>query len=72
VKLGITLLVIGVLLLISTIFIGVLLIVRAFDQLNNGGSMPGIFNYLPLVTVILGLVLTTIGATQLSLRKNRK
>jgi hypothetical protein len=72
VKLGITLLVIGVLLLISTIFIGVLLIVRAFDQLNNGGSMPRIFNYLPVVTVILGLVLTTIGATQLSLRKNRK
>jgi hypothetical protein len=71
-KLGILLLVIGVLLLISSIFIGVLLIVRAFDQFNTGGSLPGIFNYIPVVTVILGLVLTTIGATRLSLRANRK
>jgi hypothetical protein len=71
-KLGILLLVIGVLLLISSIFIAVLLIVRAFNQFDTGGSLPGIFNYIPVVTVILGLVLTTIGATRLSLRANRK
>jgi len=71
-KTGITLLVTGVLLLIASIFIAVLLIVRAFNQLDTGGSLPGIFKYLPVVTVILGLVLTTVGATRLSLRGNRK
>jgi hypothetical protein len=72
VKLGIMLVVIGVLLLISSIFIAVLLIMRAYNQLDTGGSLPVIFNYIPVVTVILGLVLTTIGATRLSLRANRK
>jgi hypothetical protein len=72
VKLGIMLVVIGVLLLISSIFIAVLLIMRAYNQLDTGGILPGIFNYVPVVTVILGLVLTTIGATRLSLRANRK
>ena len=71
-KLGIMLVVIGVILLISSIFIGVLLIVRAFNQFDTGASLPRIINYLPVVTVILGLVLTTIGATRLSLRANRK
>jgi hypothetical protein len=71
-KLGIMLVVIGVLLLISSIFIAVLLIMRAYNQLDTGGSLPVIFNYVPVVTVILGLVLTTIGATRLSLRVNRK
>ena len=71
-KLGIMLAAIGVLLLISSIFIAALLILRAFNQFDTGESFPGIFNYVPVVTVILGLVLTTIGATKLSLRANRK
>jgi|WetSurMetagenome_2_1015567.scaffolds.fasta_scaffold688022_2 hypothetical protein len=71
-KLGILLLVVGVLLLILSIFIGVLLIVRAFNQFDTGESLPAVFNYIPVVTVVLGLVLTTIGATRLSFRANRK
>ena len=71
-KLGIALVVVGVLLLISSIFIGVLLILRAFNQFDTEESLPTIFNYIPVVTVILGFVLTTIGATKLSLRSNRK
>lgn len=71
-KLGIMLVSIGVLLLISSIFIAGLLIVRAFNQFDTGESLPRIFNYIPVVAVILGLVLTTIGATKLSLRANRK
>ena len=71
-KLGIMLVVIGVLLLISSIFIAVLLILRAFNQFDTGESLPRIFNYVPVATVIIGLVLTTIGATRLSLRANRK
>jgi hypothetical protein len=72
VKLGILMLVIGVILLIASIFIGVLLIVRAFDQFDTGQNLPRIFNYLPVATVIGGLVLTTMGATRLSLRGNRR
>jgi hypothetical protein len=64
VKLGILLLVIGVLILVLSIPLSVVLIVGGFSQLSIGNISGGVLAYAPVVGVVLGFVLTTIGATK--------
>ncbi len=63
-KLGIPLLIIGILLLVFSIPLAVIFIVGGVSQLTVGNVSGGFLSYTPLVTVVLGMVLTTIGATR--------
>jgi hypothetical protein len=63
VKLGIPLLVMGVLLLVFSIPFSVVLIVRGFNNLSVGNISGEILAYAPLAGVIIGFVMVTIGAT---------
>jgi hypothetical protein len=63
-KLGIPLLVIGVLMLVLSIPFSVIMIVGGVNQLTVGNISGGILAWSPLAGVILGMVLTTIGATR--------
>jgi hypothetical protein len=63
VKLGIPLLVIGVLLLVFSIPFSVLLLVRGFNNLSVGNISGEILAYAPLAGVVIGFVMVTIGAT---------
>jgi hypothetical protein len=63
-KLGIPLLVIGVLLLIFSIPYSILMLIGGFRQISIGIVSGGILAYTPVIGVVLGLVMTTIGATR--------
>jgi hypothetical protein len=64
VKLGIPLLVIGLLLLFLSIPFSVLMIIGSFNQLKLGNISGGVLAYAPVAGVIIGLMMTTIGATR--------
>ena len=61
-KLGITFLVIGITLLILVIPYSISSIIVAFVQLEGGGVSGGVSAYLGIIGVIVGLLLTGIGA----------
>ena len=61
-KLGIALLVVGVILLILAIPYSILAIVVAVTQLQGGNVSGGVPAYLGIIGVIVGLVMTGIGA----------
>jgi hypothetical protein len=63
-KLGIPLLVIGVLLLILSIPFSVVLMVSGFNNLTLGNISGGFLAYLPIAGVVLGFMMVTIGATR--------
>lgn len=63
-KLGIPLLVIGVLLLVLSIPFSVVLLVRGFNNLSVGNISGEILAYAPLAGVVIGFVMVTIGATR--------
>lgn len=68
-KLGIVLLVIGILLLIFTIPYSLLSIISGFTELEQGKVTGGISAYLLIIGVVLGFVLTVIGATKIYFKK---
>ena len=63
-KLGIPILVIGVLLLVLSIPFSVILIIGGVDQLTIGDLSGGLLTYAAIAAAVLGMVLTTIGATR--------
>jgi hypothetical protein len=63
-KLGIPLLVIGVLTLVFSIPWSIIVLFGGFNRLTQGDVSGGILSYSPLAVVIAGLVMTTIGATR--------
>ena len=63
-KLGIPLLVIGVILLVLSIPLSVILLVGGFNQLTSGIVSGGALAYAPLAGVIIGFVMITIGASR--------
>jgi hypothetical protein len=63
-KWGIPILILGILLLFVSIPLSILGIVGGFDRLNLGDIFEGVLAYVPIACVLLGLVLTTIGATR--------
>lgn len=63
-KLGIPLLVIGVLLLVLSIPFSIVLIIRGVSQMTLGDVSGGVLAYAPIVGVVLGFVMITIGATR--------
>jgi hypothetical protein len=63
-KLGIPLLIIGVLLLVLSIPLSVVILIGGYNQLTLGNISGGFLAYLPIGTVIIGLILTTIGASR--------
>jgi hypothetical protein len=64
VKLGIPLLIIGVLLLVFSIPFSVVLLIGGFNQLTQGNVSGGALAYTGIATAVLGMVMTTIGATR--------
>jgi hypothetical protein len=64
VKLGIPLLIIGLLMLFASIPFSILMIVKGISDLTGGLITGGILSWSPLAGVIIGLMLTTIGATR--------
>ena len=63
-KLGIPLLVIGVLILVLSIPFSVIMIVSGFSSASAGSNTSGLLAWSPLVGVVVGFVLTTIGASR--------
>lgn len=63
-KLGIPLLVIGVLLLFLSIPFSIILLVIGFNQIIGGSVSGGLLAYAPLAGVVIGIVLVVIGATR--------
>jgi hypothetical protein len=63
-KLGIPLLVIGVLMLLASIPFSIISIIGGVNRLTVGDVSGGVLAYVPLAGVILGFILTTIGATR--------
>jgi hypothetical protein len=63
-KLGIPLLVIGVLLLLFSIPYSIIMLIGGFRQISIGNVSGGFLAYSPIIGVVLGLVMTTIGATR--------
>jgi hypothetical protein len=68
-KLGIVFVVIGILLLISTIPYSIINILSGAAELAQGRASGGISGYWLIAGVFLGFVLTTIGATEIYFRK---
>jgi hypothetical protein len=64
VKLGIPLLVIGLVMLFLSIPFSVLMIIGGVNQLKLGNISGGVLAYAPVAGVIIGLMLTTVGATR--------
>jgi hypothetical protein len=64
VKLGIPILIIGVLLLVLSIPFSVILLVSGFNNLTVGNLSGEFLAYLPIAGVVIGFVLVTIGATR--------
>jgi hypothetical protein len=63
-KLGIPLLVIGVLILILSIPFSLAMLLNGYNQITLGNLSGGVLAYAPIAGVILGFVLVTIGATR--------
>ena len=63
-KLGIPLLVIGVIILVLSIPFSIVLLFSGFNRLTLGDFSGGVLAYAPIVGVVLGFVMTTIGATR--------
>lgn len=63
-KIGIPLLVIGVLLLVFSIPFSVVLIVAGFTQVSSGDFSSRFLAYAPVAGVIVGFVMVTIGASR--------
>jgi len=63
-KLGIPLLVIGVIVLIFSIPFSVVLLIGGVNRITVGDVSGGIPAYAGIATVVLGFVLTTIGASR--------
>ena len=63
-KLGIPMLVIGVLLLVLSIPFSIVLLISGFNQMTVGNISGGVLAYAPIAGVILGFVMVTIGATR--------
>ena len=63
-KPGIPLLVIGVLLLVFSIPFSVVLLIRGVNQLTLGDVSGGFLAYTGIAAAVLGMVMTTIGATR--------
>ena len=63
-KWGIPVLILGILLLFASIPLSIMGMVGGVNRLTIGDISSGITAYAPLVGVVLGLVLTTIGATR--------
>ena len=63
-KLGIPLLVIGVIILVLSIPFSIVLLMSGFNQLTVGNVSGGVLAYAPIVGIVLGFVMTTIGATR--------
>jgi len=61
-KLGIALLVIGVALLILSIPYSIMSIISGVNQLEEGIISGGISDYFGIIGVVVGFVMTTIGA----------
>jgi hypothetical protein len=68
-KRSIALLAIGVLLLILTIPYSLISIISGVKQLEQGVVSGGVSGYLLIAGVVLGFVLTVIGATNIYLKK---
>jgi hypothetical protein len=64
VKLGIPILVIGILLLFVSIPLSIFLVIRGVDTLAAGDIIGGAMAYAPIVGVVLGFLFTAIGATR--------
>jgi hypothetical protein len=64
VKLGIPLLVIGVLLLVLSIPFSIVLLISGFNNMTAGNMYGGVLAYAPIASVVIGLVMVTIGATR--------
>jgi hypothetical protein len=64
VKLGIPLLVFGVLILLASIPFSIVVLVGGFNGLTVGNVSGGVLAYSPLAGVIIGFVMTTIGASR--------
>jgi hypothetical protein len=64
VKLGIPILIIGVLLLVLSIPFSVILLVIGFNTLTVGNLSGEFLGYLPIAGVVIGFVMVTIGATR--------
>ncbi len=63
-KLGIPLLVIGILMLIGSIFYSILSIIAGVIRLTQNDTSGGFAAYSPLIGVVIGFVLTAIGVTK--------
>lgn len=63
-KLGIPLLVIGVLLLVLSIPFSIVLLISGFNRLTVGDVSGGVLAYAPLAGVVIGFVMVTVGATR--------
>ncbi|MFC1900551.1 hypothetical protein ACFLYN_03050 [Chloroflexota bacterium] len=63
-KIGIVLLVIGVLLLIAAIPYSIIGIITGVNQLEEGTVSGGISAYYGVIGVVVGFVLTTIGSVK--------
>jgi hypothetical protein len=64
VKIGIPLLVIGVLMLLASIPYSAIMILAGFNGVSAGGLWGRILPYTPLAGVIIGFIMTTIGASR--------
>jgi len=63
-KWGIPVLIIGVLMLFASIPFSVMVLLTGFSKIAGGDtSSGGILTYLPLAGAVIGLMMTTIGAT---------
>jgi hypothetical protein len=63
-KIGIPVLILGILLLLVSIPFSLMLIIGGVDRLVVGDVSGGILAYAGIAGVVLGFVLTTIGATK--------
>jgi len=64
VKLGIPILVVGILLLFVSLPMSVFLVIKGVDSLAAGTVLGGAMAYAPVAGVVLGFLLTAIGATR--------
>ena len=63
-KIGIPALVIGILLLFVSLPMSIYLIIKGVDSLAEGTVLRGAMAYAPVAGVVLGFLLTAIGATR--------
>jgi hypothetical protein len=63
-KLGIPLLIVGILMLFFSIPFSVIMIVRGVTTLTEGSIINGLIAWSPLIGVVVGFILTTIGASR--------